>query len=105
MAAEDNYGADAAPSEAQSDSTDTQDQTDQTDANEGSEQTALINKSVCPGMKVGDKINFTITGVYDDEYEVEYNDSDKDDNSGEKKSTMDESTDNLDRMAKEPSEM
>jgi hypothetical protein len=41
--------------------------------------------------------------VYEDEYQVEYNDADKDD-STEKKSMMDQSADNLDRLAKEPSE-
>jgi len=95
------YSDDSAPSEAQS--TETADSSDQSDASEESEQSALIDKSVCPGMKVGDKISLTITGVYEDEYQVEYNDADKDD-SGEKKSMMDQSADNLDRLAKEPSE-
>jgi hypothetical protein len=99
---DDPYSSDASPSEAQS-APETADSSDQSDASEESEQSALIDKSVCPGMKVGDKISLTITGVYEDEYQVEYNDADKDD-SGEKKSMMDQSTDNFDRLAKEPSE-
>ena len=100
--AEDLYGSDdAAPSEAQS--TETPDSSDQSDASEESEQSALIDKNICAGMKVGDKLTLTITGVFEDEYQVEYTDADKDEEP-EKKSMMDQSADNLDRLAKEPSE-
>jgi len=96
------YSDDSAPSEAKTD-TETPDSSDQSDASEESEQTALIDKSICPGMKPGSKITLTITDVYEDEYAVTYDKSEKEE-SPEKKSMMDESSENLDRLAKEPSE-
>ncbi len=38
----------------------------------GSGETALIPKSLCPGMKVGSKVTLTITADHGDEYEVSY---------------------------------
>ncbi len=34
--------------------------------------TALIPKSLCPGMKPGDMINLKIDRVHDDQYQVSY---------------------------------
>lgn len=39
----------------------------------GSGETALLPKSLCPGMKVGSKITLTITADHGEEYEVSYN--------------------------------
>jgi hypothetical protein len=39
----------------------------------GSSETALLPKSLCPGMKVGSTITLTITADHGEEYEVSYN--------------------------------
>jgi hypothetical protein len=39
----------------------------------GSGETALLPKSLCPGMKVGSTITLTITADHGEEYEVSYN--------------------------------
>lgn len=40
-------------------------------------QTALLPKSLCPGMKVGSTIELKIVGSHDSDYEVEYEPSGK----------------------------
>lgn len=35
-------------------------------------QTALLPKSICPGMKPGDEMVLKITAVHDDQYQVSY---------------------------------
>lgn len=39
----------------------------------GSGETALLPKSLCPGMNVGSTITLTITADHGEEYEVSYN--------------------------------
>lgn len=54
---------DASGSEAKSSPSDTK---------AGSGETALIPKSLCPGMKVGSKVTLTIEADRGEEYEVSY---------------------------------
>lgn len=53
--------------------------TDKDDDKEGAGESALIPKSLCPGMdlKPGDKIPLVVRAVHGDEIEVEYEADDK----------------------------
>lgn len=42
------------------------------DKDEMEGQTALIPKSLCPGMEVGDEVKLKVVGVHEDELEVAY---------------------------------
>lgn len=46
---------------------------DASETKTGSGETALLPKSLCPGMKVGSTVTLTITADHGDEYEVSYN--------------------------------
>jgi len=100
------YSDDSAPSEAQTD-TEKPEASDQSDANEeseSSEQTALIDKSILNGRecKVGEIIPMKVTAIYEDELEM-CPANEKSENNP-KKSYMDQSTGDLDAMAKSPTE-
>lgn len=45
---------------------------DASETKTGSGETALLPKSLCPGMKVGSTVTLTITADHGDEYEVSY---------------------------------
>lgn len=84
----------AAPSEAQSD--ESEDSTE--DKETGAEGvTALLPKSICPGMelKPGETITLKVVKTYEDEIEVEYV-------KGEEGSDMDRSEEQLNAMAEVP---
>lgn len=46
------------------------------------QQTYLVNKEICPGMKVGDKLTGRVVAIHDNEYECVY---EKDDEGAEPK--------------------
>lgn len=95
---EDYYGDEAAPSEAQSAP---ETKTDEVD--ESGEQTALVDSALSPGLKVGDEFKVKVVAVHDAEYELaKSGDEEKEDEPP--KSVMDESTGNLDRLARPPTE-
>jgi hypothetical protein len=98
MAPENYYGDEAAPDET----SDSAAPSEQPDHSEDEEQTALVDKALCPDMKVGDKFTVEIKAVYEKEYEVAY--SSPDEKTEQPKSTMDEAEGGLDRMAKPPME-
>lgn len=53
-------------------------------------QTALLPKSLCPGMKVGDTVTLKIEESHDDDYAVSYpgHDSDDEESEGEEVSPV-----------------
>lgn len=91
------YNDEAGPSEAQEAPESVEDK------DEG-EQTALVNQSLCPGMKVGSKFEVEVVSVLDDEYEISYLKKDEKEEEKPNRSTMEESEDRLGAMAVPPSE-
>ena len=64
---EDLYGGDG-PTLAQEPAPDAKEKK----SDEGDAQTYLVNKEVCPGMKVGDELKGHIVAIHESEYECEY---------------------------------
>lgn len=77
------YGGDG-PSINQGQSPDSQ----KGESDEGDSQTYLVNKDVCPGMKVGDVLSGRIVGIHENEYECEYEEKGDEENEGEESESM-----------------
>ena len=45
---------------------------DKKEGDEGEHPTFLVNKDICPGMKVGDEMVSRIVAIHENEYELEY---------------------------------